>query len=454
LREVLNAPKDAAALAAFRVMFGLLMLGSVVRYFERGWIVSFYVEPAFHFTYYGFHWVRPVPEPGMTIVFVALGVAAACIALGALYRVATVAFVLLFTYVHLLDVSNYLNHYYLVSVLGLLCCALPLHRAWSIDAWLRPSIRTQTFPAWMTYLLRAQVGLVYVFAGLAKLTGDWLVHAQPIEIWLHSRSEMPVIGPLFEEHWTAIAMSWAGFLYDTTIPIWLSWKRTRPFAYVVLCVFHLCTHLLFEIGIFPLVMTIAATAFFDPDWPRWLARRAPLAIVSAPNTAPIGRIGLAIAGVWLVLQIAFPLRAHLYGGNVHWHEQGMRWSWRVMVREKNGDVSYRVRMDGEPRERIVTPTQYLAVHQEREMSSQPDLILQLAHRIRDDLEAQGHHDVEVRADAWASLNGRRSARLIDPDVDLARVDDGFGRATWILPAPDGPPIRLRSRSERRAVAAR
>ena len=43
--------------------------------------------------------------------------------------------------------------------------------------------------------------------------------------------------------------------------------------------------------------------------------------------------------------------------------------------------------------------------------------------------------VQVRADAWASLNGRRARRLIDPDVDLAAVDDGLAPAAWILPAP-------------------
>ena len=55
-------------------------------------------------------------------------------------------------------------------------------------------------------------------------------------------------------------------------------------------------------------------------------------------------------------------------------------------------------------------------------------------------------------DAWASLNGRRAARLIDPDVDLAAVEDGVAPADWIRPAPGGPPIQLRSWRERTALA--
>jgi vitamin K-dependent gamma-carboxylase len=451
-----SAPKDAAALAAFRVLFGLLMLGSVVRYFQMGWVQTFYVEPAHHLTYWGFDWVRPFPEPGMTIVFVVLGVFAACIALGLFYRAASIGFFALFTYVHLLDVANYLNHYYLVSVLALLMSVLPLHRAYSLDARLFPSLRSTTLPAWVTWLLQAQVAIVYVNAGLAKLNADWLLHAQPLEIWLHSRSAMPVIGPLFEEHWVALAMSWAGFLYDTTIPLWLSLRRTRPFAYLVVCTFHVMTHLLFNIGIFPFVMTIAATVFFDPSWPRAIAaklRRVPMPSIEGRRSLSSAAIPVALCAAWLAVQVAVPLRIHLYEGNWRWHEQGMRFGWRVMVREKNGVVSYRVRMDGDARERVVSPTQYLTLHQEREMSVQPDLILQLAHRIASDLRARGHHDVEVRADAWASLNGRPSARLIDPDVDLARVDDGVMPAAWILPAPDGPPIRLLSPSERASALA-
>lgn len=456
--RTLNEPRDAASLAAFRVLFGLVMAGSVVRYFASGWIARFYVRPTFHFHYWGFDWVEPLPAPAMYAVFGVLGVAALCIALGLFYRAATVVFFLLFNYVHLIDVTNYLNHYYLVGLLAALMCVLPLHRAWSLDARRRPSIRTEALPAWMLHLVRFQVGVVYVFAGLAKLEPDWLLHGQPLQIWLHSRTDTPIIGPFLDERWVAVGMSWAGFLYDATIVGWLSWRRTRPFAYAVVCVFHFFTSVFFNIGIFPVLMTAVATIFFDASWPRRLAARlrgeraepaapAPL----RPRRWQLTGLGAAALGAWALFHLAMPLRSHLYGGDVLWHEQGMRWSWRVMVREKNGAVSYRVRVDGEDRERRIAPSRYLNREQEMEFAGQPDLILQLAHRIRDDLEAAGHRDVEVRADAWVSLNGRRSARLIDPEADLAAVEDGVGRAAWILPAPQDPPIHLRSYRERLAA---
>ena len=69
------------------------------------------------------------------------------------------------------------------------------------------------------------------------------------------------------------------------------------------------------------------------------------------------------------------------------------------------------------------------------MSGQPDLVLQLGHAIAADLRARGIDDVEVRAEAWVSMNGRPAQLLIDPTVDLARTPDGLGRAGWILPSP-------------------
>jgi hypothetical protein len=144
-----------------------------------------------------------------------------------------------------------------------------------------------------------------------------------------------------------------------------------------------------------------------------------------------------------LVQFLVPLRFALYGGNVRWHEQGMRFSWRVMVREKNGAVTFLVRSKVSGRIWQVSPERYLTRLQEREMSAQPDLILQLAQHIQRDFSTRGLGPVEVRVDAWASLNGRRMARLIDPEVDLTTVSDGLGRALWILPAPSEapPPIR-------------
>ncbi|MCI0573328.1 MAG: HTTM domain-containing protein [Myxococcaceae bacterium] len=450
----LEVPVDAAGLAAFRMCFGLLTFVSMVRPLLHGWVTDFFVRPTFFFKYWGFSWVEAWPAWGMYAHHGVLAVLSLFVAAGLFYRVSIFLFFVGFTWLQLVDVTNYLNHYYLVSLLALLLNVVPAHRAWSLDAMRRPELRTETLPAKYTYLLRFQVGVVYFFAGLAKLNADWLLHAQPLGIWLSSRTDTPVVGPLFALPWVWLAMSWSGFLFDTTIVAFLLIGRTRRFAYPVVIAFHAMTWLLFPIGMFPFIMVVSALVFFPPEWPRrvagWMARLPgnPVRVlpggrgVQAPRTSTPGW-ALVLAAAYCALQLLMPLRAHLYGGDVRWHEQGMRFSWRVMVREKNGSITFRVRPRGSDSEWQVSPTHYLTNHQAREMSGQPDLILQLAKHIARDFQARGLGDVEVRVDALVSLNGRPSAHLIDPNVDLTTVEDGLLPASWTLPLPPSPPVKLK-----------
>jgi len=451
LAQRLAAPTPTGALVAFRVALGALVTVSAIRFLAYGWVDELFVKPSFFFTYWGFGWVRPLPASGMHALFVALAVLGVCFAAGLLHRIVAPTLAVLFAYVQLIDVTNWLNHYYLVSLLLLLSAAMPIGRAGSLDALLFPRRRLDSFPAWCTLLLRFQVGVVYVYAGLAKATTDWLVHAQPLNIWLSSRTSTPVLGAVFDARWAAYAFSWAGFLFDTTIVAFLLWRRCRAYAYVVVLGFHAMTWLLFPIGMFPFIMCASALVFMDPDWPeRLFARLTRRALVMraspASPKAPARSLHLAwvaLGALFCAVQLLAPMRHRLYGGNVLWHEQGMRFSWKVMVREKNGSITYVVRSASAGRTWYVSPHRYLTDRQERELSTQPDLVLQLAHHVRDDFRTQGHDDVTVHVEALVSLNGRTASPMVDPEVDLARVDDGLAKASWILPEPQGPPIHLK-----------
>lgn len=441
---------DITSLAVFRVLFGLMMCVGTIRFMAHGWVDQFFVKPDFFFHYWGFEWIQPLPDPWMHVVFVSVALLSFLVCIGLFYRPAIIGFFALFTYVELIDVANYLNHYYLVSLVALLLCFLPANAAWSLDAYLRPKIRRAKTAAYHIWLLRFQVGLVYFFAGVAKIGSDWLIHGQPLNIWLSSRVDTPFVGPFLDLWWVALAMGWAGMLHDLLMPFLLSWRKSRPAAYAVLVVFHLATGYFFRIGMFPVIMIVCATIFFAPDWPRrWVPERF-WPSTSDSHTGSGRRVGglmqkaaLLLALLFCVIQLALPLRFLAYPGDVLWHEQGMRWSWKVMVREKNGAVNFRVRVPDREKEYYVSPARYLTSHQEREMSGQPDLILQLAHHIGDEFRERGYEDVEVRVDAVVSLNGRSPQPMIDSSVDLTTVDDGVARADWILPGPDQPPPRLK-----------
>lgn len=452
--EAVMRPIDGAWLAAFRVLFGLSMCVSMLRFIAYGWVDALFVRPAFRFKYFGFGWVEALPPGAMHALFWVLAALALAVAVGFCFRLAAFSFALGFVYLELVDVTNYLNHYVLAGLLAFLLALSPAGRTFSVDALIAPARSKSTAPTFWLYLLRFQVGIVYFFAGLHKAHADWLFHAQPLRIWLGSHGDFPVFGPIFSQPWAPYAMSWAGFLFDTTIVGWLLWRKSRPFAYVAVIAFHTLTGALFPIGMFPVIMVLAALVFFEPDWPRRVIARFSRKRASHTNRAQeptpslrpsrLRTAALALTALYCAVSVLVPLRFLAYGGNVRWHEQGMRFSWRVMIREKNGSVTFVVRSKQTGRTWHVSPARYLTDVQEREMSGQPDLILALAHHVRDDFERRGLGPVEVRVEALVSLNGRRLAPLIDPRVDLASVKDGLGRARFVLPAPSEPPPHTRA----------
>lgn len=425
---------DAASLAAFRGLFGAVMCAAMLRALLSGWIDEVLVQPTFFFKYPGLEWL-PVGPPWVLRLHVGvLAALAACMALGLFYRVAAPLFCLGFLALQALDATNYLNHYYLVVLLSGILSVIPAHRMWSLDALRRPAIRDQTIPAWCLWLVRFQLGCVYFFAALAKLQPDWLIHGQPLGIWLQARADLPLLGPLFALPYAGLVMSWAGFLYDLTITGFLLWRRTRPLAYATVVLFHVMTWALFDIGMFPLIMITSTLVFFSPSWPRRFVRSP----APEPRPGRVGRATVIALALYCGVQIVLPLRHFALPGDVLWNDRGMRYSWKVLVREKHGSVEYRATAANRPGERRINPARYLQPRQLSEMSARPALIHQLAFHIADDLRARGWQDPQIRVDALVSLNGRPPQRMIDPDVDLLRVDpDG----DWILPAPSSPPLR-------------
>src|SRR6266446_4953294 len=150
---------NIASLVFFRIAFGLLMVWEVYRYFANGWIAQHWLEPRFLFKYYGFSWVHPWPGQWLYVHLAALGLFALFIAAGFLYRISAALFFLSYTYFFLLDEAWYVNHTYLICLFSFLLIFVPAHRAFSVDAWRRPRLRSNTTPAWTLWLLRAQMAV-------------------------------------------------------------------------------------------------------------------------------------------------------------------------------------------------------------------------------------------------------------------------------------------------------
>jgi len=450
-------PVDIASLAALRIVFGALMLAAMTRYFLYGWIDAMYVAPQFFFTYEGFEWVKPWAGSGMYFHYAALVALAFCIAVGFAYRIAMPLFFLGFTYAHLIDKANYLNHYYLLSLIALLLSCMPLGRFWSLRTYSDPGKRLDVVPQWMIWIVRFQIAIVYVFAAIAKLNADWLLNAQPLRLWLAAQGEVPILGPLLTASWAPYAFSWAGAAFDLTIVPFLLWRRTRLPAYACVVCFHVITALLFPIGLFPWVMIGLTTVFFEPDWPRRLLellgrerrRLSAPAITDRSSRLPWkpNYAVVALLGIYAAIQIAVPLRFVTRTGPVSWTEDGFRFAWRVMLMEKYGRATFEIRDPRSGKSESVDPRDSLSPLQAHMMSTQPDMVLQFAHWLNDRERRRGR-EVQVRARIDVALNGRPHRALVDPDLDLAAIPLGTAAGDWILPLRDTPAQLMAARAAR------
>ncbi|MBC5774405.1 HTTM domain-containing protein [Pontibacter sp. KCTC 32443] len=445
LRPFLTTPMSAAPLAMFRIIFGGMMLASIVRFILKGWVTELYVMPKVYFPFYGFEWVKPLGETGMYILFCVMALSALGIMLGLFYRWAAALFFLSFTYVELIDKTNYLNHYYFVSIVAFLMILVPAHRHFSLDVLRKPGLWASHVPRWTILIFQLQLGLVYFYAGVAKLNPDWLLEAMPLRVWLPAHTHLPLIGPLFDYVWVAYVFSWFGAFYDLTIPFFLSWRKSRLLAYATVIVFHVLTAVLFQIGMFPYIMMVSTLIFFSPAFhERILAFFRSITSVQLPQNYRVATIKsqsivLNLLAFYFVLQVLVPWRFMLYPDKLFWTEQGYRFSWRVMLMEKAGTAFFYVRDPRTGNESEINNRDYLTPNQEKMVATQPDMLLQFAHIIRDDYKQKGIPAPEVRAEVYVTMNGRDSRLFIDPTKNLAAEEDSFLPKTWILPFDEVAP---------------
>ena len=416
VRSYLSAPVDVASLAVFRALFGLVLGVAALRFVAKGWVHSQLIQPRFHFTYPHFEFVRPMAAPLLYAHFALLVVAGLSLALGFRSRLSAAYLAVGWAYVELIDRATYLNHYYLASSLALLLACLPAGAAFSIDARRRPELGAESVPRWVLWAVRLQVAVVYVFAGVAKLDGDWLLRAQPLRIWLAAASgKLPWLEPWLMQPASAFVASWLGAAFDLAVVPLLLWRRTRVAAFAIAAVFHLVTGLLLPIGMFPWIMLSCATLLLAPDWPRaWLTRRGGWSCATPPRAAAW------FVALYCALQLAVPIHNHFIVRDSVWTNEGFDFAWKVMVAEKSGSVRFTARDRTSGRSWSIEPSTYLTPLQELALGRDPRLIVAFARELSAELRARDGNDVAIFADAFASLNGRPAQRMIAADVDLTR----------------------------------
>jgi len=439
---------NAAPLAVFRISFGILMCISIIRFWSKDWIELLYIIPNFHFSYYGFEWVKPLGIYTY-LLFLICGIAAFSVAIGYKYRLSILVFFLSFTYIELMDKTTYLNHYYFVSVVSFIMLFLPCNAQFSIDA-ITSKKSYKMVSNWTIDSLKLILGIVYLYAGLTKINSDWLLKAMPLKLWLKSKYDLPFVGQtIMQQDWFHFFMSWGGMFYDLSIPFLLIFKKTRSFAFFLVVVFHIATRILFPIGMFPYIMIISTIIFFDAKVHQqilaFIERILKIFKIKKQNLDKSivqiehykgQKLSRAIIFTFLLLQLLIPWRYLLYPGEVFWNEQGYRFSWRVMLMEKKGSSVFKIKNLKNNSFFYVNNDDFLSDVQQKQMSFQPDMILEYGHYLGNHFKSQGHQNIGVFVESYVSLNGRLSQQFIDPSANLMELKDTFKHKYWINPLQD------------------
>jgi hypothetical protein len=226
-----------------------------------------------------------VEQPAIfSAALVVWGAAALCLALGVRSRVAAV--VVWVIGLSLLNVNYYAHNAgdRLRQVALLYLMLSPCGAVWSLDALFtrqrQRSLAGNAGPTfvrpWPLRLLVIHLAVMYCVSGFAKLEGHTWQSSAAIELtltnvawtrWSYAALPTPM--------WLMAAATWLTLVWEIGFPIWIAWRPTRRWAWLLGVAFHLGTGILLKLGMFP----IYALCCYVPLLPwerltdRWRSRK-------------------------------------------------------------------------------------------------------------------------------------------------------------------------------------
>ncbi len=437
LRHYLSAPVNNAPLVVWRVLFGLLMLIESWGAIATGWVKRNLVDPAFTFNFIGFDFLQAIVGPQAYGYFFIMGLAALGVMLGLRYRWSALLLALMWSGAYFVQKTSYNNHYYLAMLLCWWMVLVPAHRRFSLDARRGGTVELQA-PRWIWTFAKAQMLIVFTYGALAKLYPGWL-KGEFIAQSFGAKAAIVGIGPLLQQPLFQQFITYSAIAFDGLIIPMLMWRPTRRIAFVGLVLFNVFNSVVFQIGIFPYLVLAMTIFFFEPDWVERFFRvpRSEGATVYG-GTATLSRWGAVALGIYMLVQVALPLRHHFIPGDVNWREEGHRLSWRMMLRSKGGTVRIEAYNPISGVRERVQLRDHLTQKQALRIATHPYFVWRFAQYLEEYYQEQGWEEVEVYATrnlVW--LNGVGPKPLIDPEVDLTAVEWAkWGKKPWILDFED------------------
>lgn len=424
-------PIDNAPLILFRIFFGFLFACETFGAIVTGWVRNNFIVPEFTFSHIGMEWLQPLPGYGMYFYFAVMGCLSLLVMLGYKYLYSLGLLTVLWAGTYFMQKTSYNNHYYLLVLVGFIMFFLPADRYASLDVKQNPEKEQLVMPIWCSWVMIFQIAIVYFFATVAKFYPDWLDGTYTKILFTGIRGHQ-WIQPLFSNPTFHVFIAYAGIAFDGLVVPMLLWRRTRNVAVIASLIFHLFNSVFLEIGVFPYFALSFAVFFYPPETIRRVFFKQKPVFSSEPKMEKEKNLLHWLFVPYFIIQLLLPIRHWFVKGDVLWTEEGHRLSWRMMLRERTGFVHFRV-IDKKTKESLVFPlSRHITNKQYNAMSSKPDMIWQMAQRIKSHYLLQGK-DVAVYVSCTASVNRKPMKLLIDPETDLAAVPwDYFWHCNWIL----------------------
>ena len=440
----LKKKEEFHSLAFFRIGFGILMMVEISRFYLHGFIENLFVKQDFHFKYSYFQWVEAPSGNNTYLLFLCIFISAFLVAVGLFYRIASILLFISYTYFFLIDEAYYNNHFYLIVIVSFLIIFVPLGKFWSLDCYLRKIPQKKHIESFWLWVMRTPMSIVYVYGGIAKFDRDWITGTAP-GILLSKANQGTFLEPLMRFEWTAHFYAWSGMLFDLFVPFAILYKKTRWWAFAAACIFHINNAFVFDIGIFPYLALFLTLLYLDPNYPKFLLPRniklslheiysKRIAIQQESDWNHLSsKINRTIIGLLFLIQLLLPLRHLFYPGHTTWHQEGHKFSWRMMLREKKVEYIFNVQHPSSKEVRYIELNQFLNPVQIKALGSNPNLILEFAHMIDEVIQRNAAFDPIVTAVVKVSLNNSPPQLFFDSSKDLSKIPLDHPSFLWINP---------------------
>mmetsp|Transcript_29444 Transcript_29444/g.83027 ORF Transcript_29444/g.83027 Transcript_29444/m.83027 type:complete len:591 (-) Transcript_29444:144-1916(-) len=453
--EWLEVPVHSSTIALFRMLYALCVLAQLGKWWD---MFEEFNESYVMFPYAGLPFVRPLSLAGGHILMRVCAAAAVLQLLGLGTAVATPVMWFSFSWMFNMCESNHNNHYLLMTHLTFVGSFVGWGRWMSLDQLILSKLgrrRDPRVPRWHLQVIRLIFCIPYFFGAIAKMNSDWLFRAQPLTMWFKGR------GGLFDYPLFPWFIAWSGMVFDLVISFLLWYRPTRYLlAFPASLTFNISNKLMFNIGIFPMMMIASLILFLEPHHPAQLVafilRRQVYGLPPSHGKgsgqrggdlgsgedkeklgkpSPRGRrrsepqlLNLTARQWWSVIFftsfVAFhalnPLRHFvLYPSNPSWTEEGHFGAWHMKLRTKRGfSVLELTELSGKQHLWAPEDDPFINANQRRKIGSKPHEMILYVQRLKMVFEAALRPLKSVHVISCFSLNGRPKHQLYIPSANL------------------------------------